>query len=295
MSTKQSLAIAGLGLMGGAIAANLVDAGHSVCGFDPQPAAAERARGRGVEVVSSLDDLPHGADIVLTSLPSAAALDDAVRALEQCNGRVSVVVELSTLPIADKESARQRLAGRGIAMLDAPISGTGAQAVRRDLSVYGSGDEAAWKRVETIVAAFAVRARYVGAFGNGMRLKCIANLLVAIHNVATAEALVLAEAAGMDLTSVVELIREGAGNSRIFELRGPLMATGEYLPATMKLDVWQKDMALIDAFAREHGARTPLFDATQPIYTAARDARPQADTAAVFEAMRCGAPAASAG
>lgn len=294
MSLPDPVFVAGLGLMGGAIADHLVAAGHPVYGFDPDPEAAERARRSGVEVVASLGDMPARVTIGLTSLPSVAALDATVRALPRAKGRLSVIVELSTLPLADKERARQRLAEQAITLLDAPISGTGAQAVRRDLSVYGSGDAAAWARVEPVISAFALRPRFVGAFGNGTRMKFVANLLVAIHNVATAEALALAEGAGMDLAAVIALVREGAGNSRIFELRGPLMAGGSYVPATMKLDVWQKDMALIDAFAREHGVRTPLFDATQPVYAAARDVRPQADTAAVFEALRAAASTSDA-
>lgn len=74
-----------------------------------------------------------------------------------------------------------------------------------------------------------------------------------------------------------------------FRLWCPLTAGGSYVPATMKPDMWQEDMALIEAFAREHGVRTPLFDAAQPVYAAAHDVRPHADTAAVSEALRAAA------
>jgi 3-hydroxyisobutyrate dehydrogenase-like beta-hydroxyacid dehydrogenase len=118
-------------------------------------------------------------------------------------------------------------------------------------------------------AGFAREAHDLGAFGNGSRMKFVANLLVAINNVASAEALVLAEKAGLDLDQVVKLVGAGAAQSRIFDLRAPMMADNHYLPATMRLSTWQKDMAVIGAFASALGAPTPLFRATIPIYDAA--------------------------
>jgi len=100
-------------------------------------------------------------------------------------------------------------------------------------------------------------------------MKFVANLLVAIHNVASAEAMVLGMKAGLDPHQVVELVRSGAGGSRVFELRAPMMAEACYKPATMRVSTWQKDMAVIGAFAAELGAPTPLLDATVPIYDAA--------------------------
>ena len=100
-------------------------------------------------------------------------------------------------------------------------------------------------------------------------MKFVANLLVAINNVASAEAMVLAEKAGLDLRQVVKLVGAGAAQSRIFDLRAPMMADNDYLPATMRLSTWQKDMAVIGAFASALGSPAPLFRATVPIYDAA--------------------------
>jgi 3-hydroxyisobutyrate dehydrogenase-like beta-hydroxyacid dehydrogenase len=280
------VAVIGLGLMGGAIARNLAAAGWRVTGIDPDPAAAERARANGVRTVDSVAGLPRDVCLILTSLPGPDSLRATVQALAARPELDCVLAELSTLAIADKVAARDLLAPTRIAVLDCPISGTGAQAVDADLSIYASGERAAWDRVADIFPTFARRPRYVGDFGAGTRLKYIANLLVAIHNVASAEAMGLAEVAGIDAVTAVEVLREGAGNSRIFELRAPMMASRCYEPATMKLEVWAKDMQLIGAFARERGARTPLFDATVPVYEAVRYERPQQDTAAVFEALR---------
>ena len=110
---------------------------------------------------------------------------------------------------------------------------------------------------------------YVGPFGAGSKMKFVANLLVAIHNVAAAEGLVLAKKAGLDPALTLKVIADGAGTSRMLQVRGPMMVKGDYSDVTMKLDVWQKDMTIIADFAREIGCPTPLFAATAPLYLAA--------------------------
>jgi 3-hydroxyisobutyrate dehydrogenase-like beta-hydroxyacid dehydrogenase len=242
----------------------------------------------GVTACDSVAAAVASADVLLTSLPSDAALDATVEAVLLAGLAHSPDwLELSTLSLDCKQRNHSRLAAGGIPLLDCPISGTGAQAARRDLAVYASGDAAAWQRSAPVVAGFARANHFVGAFGHGTRLKFVANLLVAVHNVASAEALGLAVRAGLDPAQACELLGTGAAASKILELRGPMMARGVYEPATMKLDVWQKDLALIDAFARDCDAPTPLFSATLPLYEAAVRAGlgPQ-DTAAVFRIMQ---------
>jgi 3-hydroxyisobutyrate dehydrogenase-like beta-hydroxyacid dehydrogenase len=148
--------------------------------------------------------------------------------------------------------------------------------------VYASGDRPAYRRAVPILSAFARAHYYVGGFGAGSKMKFVANLLVAIHNVAAAEALVLAMKAGLDPAMVVKVIGDGAGSSRMFQVRGPMMVAGDYSEAMMKLEIWQKDMTIIADFAREVGCPTPLFAASAPIYTAAlAKGRRNEDTAAV--------------
>ncbi len=155
-------------------------------------------------------------------------------------------------------------------LLDCPLSGTGAQAATRDLAVYASGERAAYDRAEPVFRHFARVCHYLGEFGNGSKMKFVANLLVAVHNVASAEAMVLGMKAGLDPDAIVKVIGSGAGTSRVFELRAPLMAKGAYEPPTMKIDVWQKDMAIIGEFARALGVPTPTFAATGPVYDEAQ-------------------------
>jgi 3-hydroxyisobutyrate dehydrogenase/glyoxylate/succinic semialdehyde reductase len=118
-------------------------------------------------------------------------------------------------------------------------------------------------------------------------MKFIANHLVAIHNVATAEAMILAQRAGLDPKIVVDMIGPGAGGSRMFQMRSPMMVEGIYEPATMKVATWQKDMAIIAEFAEGVGCATPLFTLTQPVYAEAMAmGLGDQDTAAVFEVLK---------
>jgi L-threonate 2-dehydrogenase len=274
--------IVGIGIMGGAMSASLAAAGVAVRGYDTEGARRDFLRGIGGTPVATAAEAAVGADLVLTSLPSSKALDATVANLVAAPRAGLVVAELSTLPIADKERARDNLARAGIVLLDCPLSGTGAQAATRDLAVYASGERAAYDHAAPFFAHFARTSHYLGAFGNGSKMKFVANLLVAVHNVASAEAMVLGLKAGLDPDTIVKVIGSGAGTSRVFELRAPLMARNKYLPATMKIDIWQKDMAVIGEFARSLGVPTPTFSATAPIYDAAQaEGLGPEDTAAV--------------
>ena len=261
----KSIGIIGLGIMGGAIARNLIAAGFRVGAFDIDKGRAAAAAASGVALRGSASEAADGADVVLTSLPSIAALDETAAALAAKRRPGLIVAEISTFPIEAKERARDRLAA-GIVMLDCPLSGTGAQAVTGDLALYGSGDEAAFARCREAFAGFARVSHYLGAFGNGSRMKFVANLLVAVHNAAAAEAIVLGTKAGLDPERILEVISSGAGNSRIFELRGPMMAKGVYTPPTATMHVLQKDSAIIAEFARALGVATPMLDAAAPLY-----------------------------
>ncbi|HXZ02614.1 MAG TPA: NAD(P)-dependent oxidoreductase [Stellaceae bacterium] len=261
--------IVGVGIMGSAIARNLIAAGLPVIGFDIAPRRQSELAAMGGEAAPSAAAVAAGADIILTSLPSIAAFEETAAAIRAHGAKGTVVAELSTLPIAVKERHRAALAEAGITLLDCPLSGTGAQAVNRDVVVYASGERAAFERCAKVFAGFARLSHYLGAFGNGSRMKFVANLLVAIHNVATAEAMVLGIKAGLASEDIVKVIASGAGTSRVFELRAPLMAKGEYQPPSMKIDIWQKDMAVIGDFAKSLGVALPLFSATVPIYDAA--------------------------
>jgi L-threonate 2-dehydrogenase len=284
---NKTVGMVGLGIMGSAIARNLVERGWKVIGYDIDAARCAELALADVAIADDVAQVARDAEIIMTSLPSAAAADDVAHAIAASDQPRRIVIELSTLKISDKLRFEAILKSAGHIALDCPLSGTGAQAKTRDLVVYASGDSDAISRCAGLFSDFARQSADIGAFGNGSRMKFVANHLVAIHNVATAEAMVLAERAGLDPKMVVDMVGPGAGGSRMFQMRAPMMVERVYEPATMKVSTWKKDMAIIAEFADEVGCATPLFTLTQPVYTQAMAmGLGDQDTAAVFEVLR---------
>ena len=279
---KGAIGVIGLGIMGGAFARNLVAAGWHVVGYDTSPARQREARRAGVKVMRNAAEVAAAVPIILTSLPKPQAMMQTVQKIANAKLGKKVLVEMSTFTISDKEKAAHVVHKAGHVMIDCPVSGTGSQAKNRDLVFYASGDAATIAKLRAVLMAFGSQVFNVGAFGNGSRMKYVANLLVAINNVASAEAMVLGMKAGLDPRMIVDLVTAGAGNSRVFELRAPMMAKGRYDDVTMKISVWDKDMQVIGDYARKIHVPTPIFNATKGIYLKAmKNGLGGQDTAAV--------------
>lgn len=269
---NQKIGMIGVGIMGSAMSANLLKAGYEVIGYDVDSKKVDALARIGGNGAGSCREVAEQADVVITSLPSVEALQQVVNAT---NGLVSaekknlIVIETSTLTLEAKQAAHDALKAVGVEILDCPLSGTGAQAVKKDIVVYASGNREACEACDPIFNGFSRANYYVGEFGMGSKMKFVANLLVTIHNVSAAEALVLGMKAGLDPDIMVKAIRDGAGTSRMFEVRGPLMAAAKYDVATMKVDMHQKDINIISDFANKLDCPTPLLSAAAQIYTAA--------------------------
>ncbi|HJO75088.1 MAG TPA: NAD(P)-dependent oxidoreductase [Rhodospirillales bacterium] len=290
--SKSVVGMIGLGIMGSAMSTNLIKDGFTVVGYDVDDDCVEKhVKGGGVGA-ASIKEVAEAAEFIFTSLPSVAAFDAVTQGddgLKAATGTTPVIIEVSTLPIDVKQRGHDALKDAGMVMLDCPLSGTGAQARTKDLVVLGSGDLASYERAVPVFEGMSRSNHYVGEFGNGSKMKFVANLLVAIHNASAAEALVLGMKAGLKPEDIFKVISDGAGSSRMFEIRGPMMVAGDYDDATMKNAVWQKDMRIIADFARSMDCPTPLFSTTEPIYQAAMeqgfDAKDTASICAVMEAM----------
>jgi 3-hydroxyisobutyrate dehydrogenase/glyoxylate/succinic semialdehyde reductase len=283
----KTVGIIGLGIMGGAISRNLVERGWRVIGFDTDPAKNAELSQAKVAIAADIATLTRDAPIIMTSLPTPAAVHKVAQEIASSAQPPRIVIELSTLSLTDKLRFETILQAAGHVALDCPLSGTGAQAKLRDLVVYASGDGKAIEKCMGLFADFAKQSADLGRYGNGSRMKFVANHLVAINNVAAAEAMLLAERAGLDPKMVVEMVGPGAGGSRMFQMRAPMMVDRVYEPATMKVSTWKKDMAIIAEFADDVGCDTPLFTLTQPVYTEAMAmGLGDQDTAAVFEVLK---------
>ncbi|MCW2790675.1 MAG: garR 4 [Aeromicrobium sp.] len=281
-----AIAIVGLGIMGSAMAHNLLGSGHDVSGTDVSPERRDELTAAGGRAATTVAAAISGVDAVITSLPSPEAALAVSEELSRAGHEGLVVVETSTLSPQTKQDCHDILARANIVMLDCPLSGTGAQARERDLVVLGSGDEAAFEAVRPALEAIARSVRHLGPFGNGTITKLVANLLVSIHNASTAEAFALGVRAGLDPQQLYDTVREGAGGSVIFDKRGPLMIDRTYLPATARVSMFLKDVALVQELASSVGVQTPVLDATLPLYEAAAAAgHGDEDAAALLEVL----------
>jgi len=281
-STKGPVGVIGLGIMGSAMAANLVQSDFEVIGTDPVAERREELTRAGGTAVSTAGEVGRSCRHVVLALASEEALTSVCAELAASCAGGTIVLETGTLPLAAKEKHRSLLAEKGITLLDCTLSGTGAQARTRDLAVYASGDSAAIEEVRPVIDGFARVCYDLGEFGNGTKMKLVANLLVAIHNVAAAEAILLGTRSGLDPTTVVKVVADWAGGSRMLEARGPAMVNRTWDTATMKNSVWQKDVKLISQALKNAGCKAPLFSATIPIYAEAAAEHPEDDTAAVY-------------
>jgi L-threonate 2-dehydrogenase len=284
--SKGTVGVVGLGNMGGAFARHLAAAGWRVLGFDVDAARKRAATRASVEVVPDVAMLAAAAPTIILSLPNVAALETTVAAITDAQLPARTIVEASTFAIEDKAYAADALRKAGHVMLDCPVSGTGAQAAVKDIVIYASGEKKKIAALKPLFAAFSRAAYDVGAFGNGSRMKYIANLLVTINNVASAEAMVLGIKSGLDPKMIYDLITAGVGSSRVFEVRGPMMVRDRYENASMSIKLYQKDISVIDAFAHGLGVPTPLFTAAIPVYAKAMEmGLADSDTAAVCAAL----------
>lgn len=284
-----TVGVIGLGNMGLPMAGHLLAAGYRVQGCDLRPDAAAAFAALGGVPAPDPAAAATGAGVVITSLPSAAALAEVVggdRGLAVAATGGMIVIETSTLPVPAKEEGARLLGRAGAVMLDCPVSGTASQLRSRDVAIYASGDPDAIGRCRGVLAAFSRVQHVVGAFGNGMRMKLIANHLVAVHNAAAAEALLLAGRAGLDPALALRALTDGAGDSRMLEVRGPMMLGGDFTDANIALAVFQKDIDLIGELARAARCPLPLFTAAAQLHLAALgQGRAAEDPACVYAVL----------
>lgn len=263
-----AVGIVGLGVMGSAMSKHLVSAGYDVHGFDiasDRVTAFEQVGGSGH---SSGASVAASCDLLILSLPTEASLEAATADVIGGAHDGLIVAEMGVFPIEAKTAARDRFAAVGVEMMDVPVSGTGLQAADATLVVMASGSPPAFELTKQVWDTVGRATYYLGPFPNGSVMKFIANLLVAVHTLSAAEAHTLGSAAGMDPGLIQRVISDGVGSSRMFEIRGPMMAEGIYEPPSARLDIIMKDAGIIQAFARSIGSPTPLLDATIPVYAA---------------------------
>jgi L-threonate 2-dehydrogenase len=261
-SSDRPVGIIGIGNMGSPLAESLLRAGRAVVGVDVDPEQMDWFTGAGGTAARHPADVVAAADIVILSLPSIEALNEVVHGPSGllASPRPGVVIaDTGTFPIPAKQAVRDALTAAGMEMLDCTVSGTGAQARNRDIVLYTSGPEEAVARCKAVFDIVARDAPRVGDFGAGSMMKFVANLLVTVNTVAAAEAITLAARCGLDPAEALRLISSGSGNSRILELRGPMMVARDYDHDSSTLESLAKDTEIILGFAGDHSCPVPML------------------------------------
>jgi len=283
-----TVGIVGLGLLGGAVASRLRAGGHDVVGYDIAADKVTALVALGGRAAPSAQAVAESAAAVCVVLPSLTSVEDVVlgpRGLAASGAAGATIIQMSTISPALTERLAREVTAKGLAFLDCPISGTSAMVERGEGIVFVGGDPSVFGRWRAVLETILPRAVFVGRAGQAMVLKLVANLLVALHSAAAAEALLMARKAGLDLELVLDVLGRSAASSRMLEVRGPLVARGEF-PPQMKLDLFMKDLHLIQDAARSVGAPLPLTDVAERLYAAALQAgHGGADLSVVVKAL----------
>ena len=279
--------IIGLGAMGGAYARNLLAGGIAVSGFDPDHTAQEMLSKAGGTPQTSYGGWLADCELIILSLANTKILAESTEKLSKILKPGQVVLETGTFTLDTKLAAKTMLESCGAILLDCPVSGTGAQASVADLVMMASGSEEGFSKIKPLLDHFTKSVIYAGQFGNGSKLKFVANHAVYVHNCAAAESLNYGITLGLDPKMIFELLSNGAGQSKMSDLRMPLMMAHAYEPATANMTIAYKDISVISADIKSNNCSTPLFDVTQELYDVAKKGVPISyDTGAVYEVYK---------
>ena len=279
----------GLGAMGGSYAKFLIEDNYTVYGVDPDTQNAEIFTSLGGVLLNNINDLIDKSDVIILSLPTVPIFKEVINKIE-VNGKsneTKILIDMNTISLDDKILTKHKLEKLNISMVDAPVSGTGAQAKVKDIVVMSSGDKNIVNECDDIFRSFSKQNIYVGEFGNGIKFKILANLLVTVHNTVTAEALLLGQKAGLEERMIYEVLNAGAATSVMLDKRMPLMINKNYEPATASMRIFLKDIDVITDYLKSNNLNSPTFEAAANLYNQSKENIPITyDTAAIYEQLK---------
>jgi putative dehydrogenase len=266
----QRIGVIGLGAMGSVIATHLLNKNFDVIGFDISPERGDELVKFGLKTATSITAVANHAEILISSLPNFEALQSVVTDVCDVDKPNQILLETSTMEVAQKIAAEKILSDNGKIFLDAPISGTTPLVKAMKGSIFVGGNKEAYERCIPIINEFTATNYHVGIVGDSSKMKYLANYLVFVHTVAAAECFTLGQKAGLDPNLIHETIKSSAGNSRMFEQRGEMMAKSDYRDGIAKVfDIYEKDAQIIIDFAASLKCPIDLFVSAQQRYNSA--------------------------
>jgi L-threonate 2-dehydrogenase len=287
----QTVGVIGLGRMGLPIACNLIDRGFRVVGYRRHPCPElEQAGGT---LAASPAEAAARADVIVSIVPEARDVEEIICGPHGTLTTLrpgTVHIEMSTIDVTRKAALRDATRIRGGDLLDAPISGTPSMVTPRLATTFASGDPDTVDKVCPVLDAISGPWVYTGPFGTGAQLKYIANLLLAVHTAAAAEALALARRTGLDLGLVQQTLDDSIASSAIWRQRGPIMAQRAWSPAPGPVATLHPILEQIEASAAACGLATPVFAAAKALFDQAlADGRGDLDIACIHDQIADGA------
>ena len=261
--TGEPVGAIGLGLLGSALTASLLERGFAVAGFDLDEQRRAEFAERGGRPVQSIAEVTAGADRILMALPTseiARTVCLGPGGIAETATEGTVVMDATTARPSDSVEIAAALAEHGISYLDTAVSGSSAMAWERDIVVMVGGSAQALERGRPVLDAAARSVRHVGGPGAGARSKLIVNLMLGAHRVVLAEALVLGEQAGVDLDVLLETLKDSAAYSKAMDGWGDRMIRGDHDNPMSRIRQHAKDVGLILDEGRAAGA--PLWMAS---------------------------------
>ena len=261
------IAFIGLGIMGKPMAKNLIKAGHELFVFDRNPAANEEMKAAGANICASSADTVKNVDLVITMLPNSPQVKSVMLEedkLADAMPKTAVFIDCSSInPVASREIAAE-LEKRGIDMLDAPVSGGQPKAIDGTLSFMVGGEEEVFNTFKPVLLAMGSSAVRCGGIGAGNTTKLANQIIVAANIQAVAEALTLAQKAGVDPDLVFQAIKGGLAGSTVMNAKAPMMIEGNDKPG-FKVDLHIKDLNNALDCAHTVGAPVPMTAEVQEI------------------------------
>ncbi|OLT07736.1 2-hydroxy-3-oxopropionate reductase [Pseudonocardia sp. CNS-004] len=283
--------------MGAPMARNLLKAGYEVSGYNRSPAAVRRLEEDGGVGCASVAELVAGADAVVTVLPDSPDVEEVVLGPDGVLAHAApglLLVDCSTIRPETTRLVAARARERGVAPLDAPVSGGEKGAVEATLSIMVGGLPGDVERARRLLEAMGRTIVHVGPDGAGQTVKAANQLLVAGHLALLSEAIVLLGASGVDPTPALRVLNGGLAGSRVIELKGEAMLERQFVPG-FRIDLHHKDLGIAVAAAREAGVALPMTGLVAQLMAASR-ARGDGDKdhAALVELVRALAGGAAA-
>ena len=286
-ATKK-IAFLGLGRMGGLMTKHQVDAGFPVTGYDPVPKAVAAAKKNGAKTARTLAAAVKGADVVCSSLPSPAVVRSVYlgpKGVIETARRGAVCFELSTSTVSLAKEIAEAAKKKGIAFLDAPVSGSIPHLERKEVAAIVGGDQAALKEHRDVLDAFSKSITYMGKSGNGLIMKLVTNHILNIQHSGMAEGLAFGMKAGLTAPKMMKFL-QGSVIPLLIHYKGTTMAARDYSDVIANLGISFKDLGLSINEANDLGAPVPLGAAARQQYTSAMAlGLEDADFNAVFESF----------